>query len=526
MSSTETTSERDPAKRVRFFDTSLRDGEQAPGIHLNQREKVEIGQQLARLGVDIIEAGFPIASNGDFEGVKAIANEVEGPTIAGLSRANEKDILRCWDAVKDAAKPRIHTFIATSDIHLQWKLKMTRDEVLAAAVDAVKLASSLCDDVEFSCEDATRSDPKYVAEVVGAVIAEGATTINLPDTVGYTMPVEFTRYLETLYELCPTLRDITLSVHCHNDLGLAVANSLAGLHAGARQIEGCVNGIGERAGNASIEEMAMILRTRSEDVGGLWCEINTEEITRSSRMISRLTGYVIQPNKAIVGRNAFAHEAGIHQHGMLENPLNYEIMDPISVGLEKSELVLGKHSGRHALQAALLDLGYELDKDEMKAVFDRFKEVADKKGELSALDLEALMGDEMRVEGGRDGYSLASFQLEAASSGVPNASVVVNTPDGGKAEGAGTGDGPVDALMKAIDAAIGTSGTLLEYAVNAVTSGRDALGEARVVCQIDGKTRSGLGMSTDVLEASAIAYIRAVNSSREADNGEPDVGGV
>ncbi len=526
MSSTSTTSERDPNKRVKFFDTSLRDGEQAPGIHLNQREKVEIGQQLARLGVDIIEAGFPIASNGDFEGVKAIANEVDGPTIAGLSRANEKDITRCWDAVKDSANPRIHTFIATSDIHLQWKLKMTRDEVLKAATDAVALASSLCKDVEFSCEDATRSDPKYVAEVVAAVIAQGATTINLPDTVGYTMPDEFTRYLNTLYDLCPSLKDVTLSVHCHNDLGLAVANSLAGLHAGARQIEGCVNGIGERAGNASVEEVAMILRTRSEDVGGLWCEINTEEITRSSRMISRLTGYVIQPNKAVVGRNAFAHEAGIHQHGMLENPLNYEIMDPKSVGLEKSELVLGKHSGRHALQAALLDLGYELDKDEMKAVFDRFKSVADKKGELSALDLEALMGDEMRGETAGGGYQLTSFHLAAGSGDAPSATVTVAAPDGTRHDGTGTGDGPVDALMKAIDNAIGTSGTLLEYAVNAVTSGRDALGEARVVAQIDGRTRSGLGMSTDVLEASAIAYVRAVNASRDADRPEGPADGV
>jgi len=523
--SSTTTDERAPDKRVRFFDTSLRDGEQAPGIHLNQREKVEIAQQLARLGVDVIEAGFPIASPGDFEGVKAIAGEVSGPIITGLSRANEKDIQRCWDAVSAAENNRIHTFIATSDIHLEWKLKMSREEVLRAAQDAVAFAASLCDDVEFSCEDATRSDTSYVAEVVEAVIEKGATTINLPDTVGYTMPVEFTRFLEELYEKCPRLRDVTLSVHCHNDLGLAVANSLAGLHVGARQIEGCVNGIGERAGNASLEEMAMILRTRSEDVGGLWCDINTEEITRTSRMISRFTGYVIQPNKAIVGRNAFAHEAGIHQHGMLENPLNYEIMDPKSVGLEKSELVLGKHSGRHALQAALLDLGYELEKDEMRQVFDRFKEVADKKGELSALDLEALMGDEMRGEATGEGFTLSSFTMAAGTGDAPVATVVVTAPDGTRTESSATGDGPVDALMKAIDAAIGTSGTLLEYAVNAVTSGRDALGEARVVAQIDGATRSGLGMSTDVLEASAIAYIRAVNASRGVDEPE-DVGGV
>jgi 2-isopropylmalate synthase len=510
---------RDPDKRVRFFDTSLRDGEQAPGIHLNQREKVEIAHQLARLGVDVIEAGFPISSPGDFEGVQAIAREVDGPIVAGLARANDKDITTCWDAVKDAGKPRIHTFIATSDIHLKWKLRMDRAQVLAAATDAVRFARSLCDDVEFSCEDATRSDVAYVAEVVASAINEGATTINIPDTVGYTMPNEFQKYLLELYERCPSLADVTLSVHCHNDLGLAVANSLAGMHVGARQVEGCVNGIGERAGNASIEELAMILRTRADDVGGLWCEVNTEEITRSSRMISRLTGYVIQPNKAIVGRNAFAHEAGIHQHGMLQNPLTYEIMDAKSVGLARSELVLGKHSGRHALQAALNDLGYELDRDEMNAVFARFKEVADKKGELSALDLEALMGDEMRVEV-TGGYVLTGFALTAASEGIPSARVTIAGPDGTAVNAEASGDGPVDALMKAIDGAIGTTGTLLEYGVGAVTSGKDALGEARVVCEIGGATYTGLGVSTDVLEASAIAYIRAVNASLRVDEGD------
>jgi len=516
---------RDPDKRVRFFDTSLRDGEQAPGIHLNQREKVEIAHQLARLGVDIIEAGFPISSPGDFEGVQAIAREVEGPVIAGLSRANDKDITTCWEAVRDAAKPRIHTFIATSDIHLKWKLRMDRAQVLAAATDAVRLARSLCDDVEFSCEDATRSDVAYVAEVVASAIAEGATTINIPDTVGYTMPNEFQRYLLELYERCPSLADVTLSVHCHNDLGLAVANSLAGMHVGARQVEGCVNGIGERAGNASIEELAMILRTRADDVGGLWCDVNTEEITRSSRMVSRLTGYVIQPNKAVVGRNAFAHEAGIHQHGMLQNPLTYEIMDAKSVGLARSELVLGKHSGRHALQHALEELGYVLDREAMAHVFTRFKEVADKKGELSALDLEALMGDEMRVEAA-GGYVLSGFSLTAGSDDTPAARVTIAGPDGTRLESDASGDGPVDALMKAIDAAIGTSGKLLEYSVGAVTSGKDALGEARVVCEIDGRTYTGLGVSTDVLEASAIAYIRAVNASRKVEEGERVAGGV
>src|SRR5262245_39851608 len=401
---------RDPDKRIKFFDTTLRDGEQSPGIHLNMREKLEIASQLARLGVDVIEAGFPISSPGDFEGVQAIAREVQGPVIAGLARANDRDITTCWEAVRDAERPRIHTFIATSDIHLRYKLRRDRPEVRAAALDAVRLARSLCDDVEFSCEDATRSDVAFVAEVVAGAIAEGATTINIPDTVGYTMPNEFQRFLLEIYERCPPLADVTVSVHCHNDLGLAVANSLAGLHVGARQVECCVNGIGERAGNASLEELAMILRTRGEDVGGMWCGIQTPEITRASRLVSRLTGYLIQPNKAVVGRNAFAHEAGIHQHGVLQNPLTYEIMDATSVGLAKSELVLGKHSGRHALKHALEELGYRLDRDELDAVFARFKEVADRKGELTALDLDALMGDEVRVEA-EDGCVLAGFGL-------------------------------------------------------------------------------------------------------------------
>jgi 2-isopropylmalate synthase len=513
------------ANRVHIFDTTLRDGEQSPGISLNTAEKVEIATQLARLGVDVIEAGFPISSPGDFEGVQAIAREIDGPIVAGLARANEKDVTTCWDAVRDAAKPRIHTFIATSDIHLKWKLKMDRAQVLATATDAVRLARSLCDDVEFSCEDATRSDVAYVAEVVASAINEGATTINIPDTVGYTMPNEFQRYLLELYERCPPLVEVTLSVHCHNDLGLAVANSLAGLHVGARQVECCVNGIGERAGNASLEEMAMILRTRADDVGGLWCDVNTEEITRSSRMVSRLTGYVIQPNKAVVGRNAFAHEAGIHQHGMLQNPLTYEIMDAKSVGLARSELVLGKHSGRHALKHALEELGYVLDREAMNAVFTRFKDVADKKGELSALDLEALMGDEMRVESA-GGYVLSAFRLTAGSDDAPTAQVAIAGPDGTRVEADASGDGPVDALMKAIDRATGTTGILLEYSVGAVTSGKDALGEARVVCEIDGRTYTGLGVSTDVLEASAIAYIRAVNASRKVEEGERVAGGV
>jgi 2-isopropylmalate synthase len=516
----QTAAPNDPAQRVRIFDTTLRDGEQAPGITLNTREKVEIAQQLARLGVDVIEAGFPIASPGDFEGVRAVAQEVPDVIVAGLARANERDVTTAGEAVRDAARPRIHTFIATSDIHLTYKLRMDRAQVLDAATEAVRLARTMVDDVEFSCEDATRSDVAFVAEVVGAAIAEGATTINIPDTVGYTMPTEFQRFLVELYERCPALRDVVLSVHCHNDLGLAVANSLAGVQVGARQVEGCVNGIGERAGNASIEELAMILRTRADALGGLWCGMNTPEITRTSRMVSRMTGYVVQPNKAIVGRNAFAHEAGIHQHGVLSNPLTYEIMDVASVGLAQSEIVLGKHSGRHALRNALVEMGYELDKDELDQAFARFKELADRKGRISAADLEAIVGDEMRVEGAAEGFTLSELHFAGATGETPHARVVVTDGRGAPREAEADGDGPVDALMKAIDAAVGTSGVLLEYTVSAVTSGKDALGEARVVCEIGGRRVAGQSVSTDVLEASAIAYVRAVNASRHAEQGE------
>ncbi len=510
----------DPDKRVTFFDTTLRDGEQSPGIHLNTREKVEIAQQLARLGVDVVEAGFPITSPGDFEGVRAIAQEVPGIVVAALARANERDVTTAGEAVRDAERPRIHTFIATSDIHLRYKLRKERHEVLAAAVDAVRLARSIVDDVEFSCEDATRSDVAFVAEVVGAAIAEGATTINIPDTVGYAMPTEFQAFLVELHDRCPSLRDVTLSVHCHNDLGLAVANSLAGIQVGARQVECCVNGIGERAGNASLEELAMILRTRAEDLGGLWCGIETSEITRASRLVSRLTGYPVQPNKAVVGRNAFAHEAGIHQHGVLSNPLTYEIMDATSVGLAQSEIVLGKHSGRHALRNALVELGYELDADELDQAFARFKEVADRKGRVSAMDLEAIVSDEMRVEGADEGFTLEELHFSGGTGDEPRARVVVRAPDGAPREAEAAGDGPVDALMKAIDAAAGTAGVLLEYQVSAVTGGKDALGEARVLCEIGGRRFAGQSVSTDVLEASAVAYVRAVNASRHAEHGE------
>ncbi len=388
-------SQQDPDNRVTVFDTTLRDGEQSPGISLNTDEKLEIAHQLARLGVDVIEAGFPIASPGDFEAVQAIAREVEGPIIAGLARAQAPDVEAAGDAVRDAARPRIHTFISTSDIHIEHQLQSTREDVKGPARAAVAHAKSLVDDVEFSPMDATRADIEFTAEVIQIALDEGATTINIPDTVGYTMPDEYKAFLGRLYELVPGLADVVLSVHCHDDLGLAVANSFAGLEAGARQVECAINGIGERAGNASLEELVMLLHTRGE-AHGLWSGANTKEIARTSRLVSRLTGYPVQPNKAIVGRNAFAHESGIHQDGVLKERTTYEIMDATTVGLDANSLVLGKHSGRHALSQALEELGYQVDGAALNTAFERFKEIADKKKQVTAMDLEALVTDELR----------------------------------------------------------------------------------------------------------------------------------
>src|SRR3954452_12007628 len=378
--------------RVQIFDTTLRDGEQSPGISLNTQEKLEIAQQLARLGVDVIEAGFPITSPGDFEAVQTIARQVDGPVIAGLARAHVADVDAAHGAVQDAARPRIHTFISTSDIHIEHQLQSTREDVKGQARAAVAHARSLVDDVEFSPMDATRADLEFTAEVVALAIQEGAGVINIPDTVGYTMPQEFDAYLRRLYELLPALKDVVLSVHCHDDLGLAVANSFAGVLAGARQVECAVNGLGERAGNASLEEIVMLLHTRGEAIG-LTTDVTTREIARTSRLVSRLTGYVVQPNKAIVGRNAFAHESGIHQDGVLKERSTYEIMDATTVGLEGNDIVLGKHSGRHALRQALEDLGYAVDGSQLKQAFERFKEVADRKKHITAMDLEALVTD-------------------------------------------------------------------------------------------------------------------------------------
>ena len=497
--------------RVIIFDTTLRDGEQSPGISLNTGEKLEIAQQLARLGVDVIEAGFPITSPGDFEAVQEIARNVEGPVIAGLARTHVSDIDAAWNAVKDAARPRIHTFISTSDIHIRHQLQSTREDVKGQARAAVAHAKQYLDDVEFSPMDATRADVQFTAEVCQIAIEEGATTINIPDTVGYAMPHEFTGLLANLYELASGLRDVVLSVHCHDDLGLAVANSFAGLRAGARQVECAINGIGERAGNASLEEIVMLLHTREPDVG-LRTGTVTREIARTSRLVSRLTGYPVQPNKAIVGRNAFAHESGIHQDGVLKERTTYEIMDATSVGLDANSIVLGKHSGRHALQQALAELGFPISGQTLNAAFKRFKEIADKKKQVTALDLEALLTDELREE--LVSYQLEWFDVEASSRRPPHATVGVLTPDGDEVTGSFTGDGPVDAIFHAINVATETDARLREFRVDAVTGGQDALGETSVVLEVAGVSGAGQGVSTDILEAAGRAYVRALSSAR------------
>jgi 2-isopropylmalate synthase len=510
--------------RVLIFDTTLRDGEQSPGISLNTQEKLEIAQQLARLGVDVIEAGFPITSPGDFEAVQEISRSVDGPVICALARTSAGDIDRAWEAVRDAERHRIHTFIATSDLHIQHKLQTTRDDVLGQARAAVAHAKQYTDDVEFSPEDGFRSDREFMAEVIAAAIEEGATTINVPDTVGYATPEEYAAMFNRLYELVPAMRDVTVSVHCHDDLGLAVANSLAGLRAGARQVECAVNGIGERAGNASLEEIVMVVHTR-EPYLGLTTGADTTEIARTSRLVSRLTGYPVQPNKAIVGRNAFAHEAGIHQDGVLKERTTYEIMDATTVGLDSNSIVLGKHSGRHALQQALAELGFEVTGQTLNTAFKRFKELADKKKLVTAMDLEALVTDELREASA--GYQLEWFEVEASSRRPPHATVGVRTPDGNEVTGSFTGDGPIDAIFRAINAATNTDARLREFRVDAVTGGQDALGETSVVVDLHGVTGAGQGVSTDILEAAGRAYVRALSNAirrREAaaePEGEP-----
>jgi 2-isopropylmalate synthase len=495
-----------------FFDTTLRDGEQSPGASMNISEKLDIAHQLARLGVDVIEAGFPISSPGDFEAVKLVAKSVKGPVIAGLSRANEKDITACWNAVKFAKKPRIHTFIATSDIHIKSKLRKTREEVLDIAVKAVRFAKKYCDDIEFSAEDAVRSDFDYLCSVVEAVIEAGANTVNIPDTVGYAIPEEFGMMIRNIRTHVRNIDKAVISVHCHNDLGLAVANSLAALANGAGQVECTINGIGERAGNAALEEIAMALNTRKKYFDRS-SNIMTKEIYKASRLVSTLTGIQVQPNKAIVGANAFSHEAGIHQDGVLKERLTYEIMDPESLGIPSNQLVLGKHSGRHALVRRLKDLGYEIKANEVDSIFNSFKELADKKKYVFDDDIAALVEERM----GRfaEVYALEYLNTSSGTGTIPTATVRLSKLSSkGKKEvlqEASCGDGPVDAVYRAIERLTGFKLTLKDYSLRAVSSGKDAQGEVTVKVEYHGVVFTGRGTSTDIIEASAKAYLQAVN---------------
>lgn len=503
-------------RKILVFDTTLRDGEQSPGCSMNIEEKVALAKQLEKLNVDVIEAGFPIASIGDFEAVKAVSEAVSRPIIAGLSRANEKDIYRCFEAVQHAKQGRIHTFLATSDIHLQAKLKMSREQALERAISAVKYARNLIDDVEFSLEDAGRTDRDYMCQVVEALINAGARTINLPDTVGYTIPSEFYEMITSVMNRVPNIDKAVISLHCHNDLGLAVANSLAGIQAGAGQVECTINGIGERAGNASLEEIVMSLKTRAPYFG-VDTGIVTEEIYRTSKLLSSIIGVDVQPNKAVVGKNAFAHEAGIHQHGMLEDKRTYEIMTPESIGLPKNELVLGKHSGRHAFKARLEEMGYTIDDEQLQAAFVKFKDLADRKKEVFDEDLEFIVNEGLKEY--KSGYTLAYVGTTAGSSIIPTSCVtIIAQGENGETSITETaiGDGPVEASYHAINKATGLPGKLIEYQVKAVSKGEDAVGDVTVKIQFEGLDRlvTGKGASTDVLHGSALAYIDAVNKAK------------
>jgi 2-isopropylmalate synthase len=492
--------------QVRIFDTTLRDGEQAPGIALTKPEKLEIAEQLAKLRVDIIEAGFPISSQGEFEAVREIADTVKGPVIAALARTATGDIERAAEALKGADRWRIHTFISTSDIQMGAMLKMSNQQVLQAIEDNVKLAKSYTEDVEFSAQDATRTELDFLLECYRLAVRCGATTINVPDTVGYATPSEFGELIRIVRGALPD--EIIISTHCHNDLGLAVANALAGIENGARQIEVAVNGIGERAGNCSLEEIAMIVRTRREHLG-VTHGLNIKEITRTSRLVSMTTGYSVQPNKAVVGSSAFAHESGIHQHGVLANRETYEIMDPVEIGLEGNSLVLGKHSGRHAFVDALQKLGIELDDAALNRAFSRFKDLADRKVHLTDQDLAAIVAEELGAAD-EDVFLLESVVVGGGTHLQPRATVHLKKGEETIEESA-IGDGLIDAAMGAISRAAGVQGSLVSFHVSAVTGGTDALGDVVVQVDVDGRRVTGRGVATDVVEASARAYLAAVN---------------
>ncbi len=501
------TAKQDETRTIKIFDTTLRDGEQSPGNSMNIEEKLRVAKQLQKLNVDVIEAGFPIASEGDFEAVKKIAQTIKGPEIAGLCRSSDKDIDRAWEALKYAGeKGRIHTFIATSDIHMKYKLKMEPERVLENAVKAVKRAAGYTPNVEFSCEDAVRTRLPFLAQVVEAVIAAGATTVNIPDTVGYTTPFEYFNIIKYLKDNVPNIEKAVISVHCHNDLGLSVANSVAAVQAGAGQVECTINGIGERAGNCSLEEFVMILRTR-KDILPFNTNVLTEQLTPSSRLLSGITGIAVQPNKAIVGANAFAHESGIHQHGMLMDKSTYEIMTPESVGLTASALVLGKHSGRHAFKKRLDELGYDLNDEMLNRAFERFKALADLKKEVYDEDLDAIVTDEARCE---ERYKLEHITVTCGSFAVATATVQMEI-DGKTVRTAELGDGPVDSAFKAIKKLTKSKAKLTQYNVGSITGGTDAQGEVTVRVEEDAQTVVGKGSSTDIIVASAKAYIHALN---------------
>jgi 2-isopropylmalate synthase len=495
-------------ERVIIFDTTLRDGEQSPGATLNIDEKLEIARQLEKLGVDVIEAGFPIASPGDLESVRLIAKEVKAPVICGLAHAEPAAVDAAWEAIKEARRPRIHVFLSSSDIHLTHQLKKAQQEVLEMATAMVARAKGYLEDVEFSPMDATRTRPEFIYEIVKATIDAGATTVNIPDTVGYTTPDEFSRLIRGIFENVPNIHKAVVSVHCHDDLGLAVANSLAALACGARQVECTINGIGERAGNASLEEIVMALATR-KGFFNLTTNIDTTQIYKTSRLVSELTGFSISPNKAVVGANAFRHESGIHQDGILKEPITYEIMDARSVGLPGSALVLGKHSGRHAFKARLEELGYTLSEEDLNRAFFAFKELADKKKEITDRDLESLVAEELRTIS--EAYHLDQVQVSCGDRSVPTASVRLITPDGEVIADAALGTGPVDAVFKAINRLVGVPNNLIEFSVKSVTEGIDAIGEVTTRIECEGKVYTGRGASTDIIVASAKAYMNALN---------------
>ncbi|WP_434512737.1 2-isopropylmalate synthase [Desulfitobacterium sp. AusDCA] len=497
-------------RQIDIFDTTLRDGEQSPGVALSPEEKLQIARQLAKLGVNVIEAGFPIASPGDFQAVKRIADEVRQVSICALARANTKDIERAWEAIAKGEDPRIHTFIATSPIHMQYKLQKSPEQVLEQAVAAVKLSKSKVSNIEFSAEDASRSDVDFLGRVFSAVIEAGATVLNIPDTVGYATPEEFAAFIKAIMERTKGVEKVKLSVHCHNDLGLAVANSLAAAQMGVHQLEGAINGIGERAGNAAVEELAMAIKTR-RDQFQLETTINSKEISRTSKLVSRLTGMIVQPNKAIVGKNAFSHESGIHQDGVLKERSTYEIMSPDSIGADMDTIVLGKHSGRHAVRERLTELGLEIDESRLDEVFKEFKLLAERKKEVTTDDLFTLV-DSQTNNGPQ--VTLEYLQVSSGTQIVPTSTLGLNYKDQ-RYEDAACGDGPVDAAYKAIDKILGIKHKLLHYALQAINEGEDSQGEVTVSVQFDGHTVGGRGVSPDIIESSVKAYLQAVNRAYE-----------